>query len=147
MKTATWMLAIALGIGGCGGTMMSDPDRMRSMIDDARLENEAHRDAAAGATTLAEMRGEMTRHDAVMDDMMGEMGMEMDGMSHCTGGGMQTLRGMHEDMGGEMDQHRASMDQAADLTAAATEVDRHIGAMHEMLDAMDTATGAMGCGM
>lgn len=147
MKTATWMLAMALGIGGCDGTMMSDADQMRSMIDDARRENEAHRGTAAGATTLAEMRGEMTRHDSVMDEMMGEMGMEMDGMSHCTGGGMQTLRGMHERMGGEMDQHGAAMEQAADLTAAASEVDRHVGAMRDMLDAMDTATGTMGCGM
>ena len=147
MKTTTWILAITLGIGGCGGTMMSDPDRMRSMIDDARLENDAHRDAAASVSSLADMRGEMTRHDAVMDDMMGEMGMEMDGMSHCSGGGMQALRGMHEDMGDEMGLHRAAMDQVGDLTAAATEVDRHVGAMHDMLDAMDSATAHMGCGM
>ncbi|MBZ0231442.1 MAG: hypothetical protein K8M05_03765 [Deltaproteobacteria bacterium] len=147
MKTATWMLAIALGIGGCDGTMMSDPDRMRSMIDDARLENEAHRDAAAGATTLADMRGEMTRHDAMMDDLMDDMGMAMDGMSHCTGAGMQDLRGMHDDVDGEMTGHRTAMDAATELAAAATEVDRHVGAMHAMLDGMDAATARMGCGM
>ncbi len=147
MKTAMWMLVAALGAAGCTGSMMSDPDRMRSMIDDSRLENEAHRDAAARAPSLAAMRDEMTRHDGVMDDMMGEMGAAMDGMSHCSGGGMQALRGMHDDMMGEMDAHGTTMDQSADLDAAAAEVARHAGTMHEMLDGMDAATASMGCGM
>jgi len=144
---ATWMLAIALGIGGCDGTMMSDPDRMRSMIDDARLENDAHRGAASAATSLAAMRDETTRHDGVMDDMMGEMGSAMDGMSHCTGGGMQDLRGMHDDMMGEMDAHGTAMGQTAGLDSAVAEVGRHADAMHAMLDSMDAASGNMGCGM
>ncbi len=147
MKTATWVLATALGIGGCDATMMSDPDRMRSMIDDARLENEAHRDAAASATTLTDMRGEMTRHDALMDHLMDDMGMQMDGMSHCTGAGMQDLRGMHEDAEGEMTGHRTAMAATTELAAAATEVDRHVDAMHMMLAGMGAATARMGCGM
>lgn len=147
MKTAMWMLVAALGAAGCTGSMMSDPDRMRSMIDDSRLENEAHRDVAARAPSLAAMRAEMTCHDGVMDDMMGEMGAAMDGMSHCSGGGMQALRGMHDNMMGEMDGHTTAMDQSADLDAAAAEVARHAGTMHEMLDGMDAATANMGCGM
>lgn len=147
MKTATWMLAAALSVAGCTGAMMSDPDRMRSLIDDLRLENEAHRDAAVNAASIAELRDEMTRHDGVLDGVMSEMEAMMDGMSHCTGGGMQAMRGMHDDMMGEMDAHGAAMEQASDLDAAATELGRHAGAMHGMVDGMDAATGTMGCRM
>ena len=147
MKPATWMLVLALGAGGCDDMMMSSPDQMRSMIEDARVENQAHGHAAAGATTLAAMHDEMVRHDRTMDELMADMGMAMESMSHCTGAGMQELPGMHGAMGTEMASHRATMRASADVGAAAAEVDRHVGAMHAMLDGMDEATAHMGCGM
>ena len=145
MKTAIFMLAAALGAAGCGGSMMSDRDWIRSMVDDARQENDAHRVAIDAAGSLAQVRDEMDRHEATMDDMMGTMGTGMDGMTHCTGSGMQYLRAMHGDMNGEMDQHGALMDQSTDLDTASAEVTRHAGAMDEMVDGMDVASDRMGC--
>ncbi len=121
MKTATWMLAAALGTAGCGGSMMSDPDEMRSMIDDARQENVTHVTTTDAADSLAQVRDEMNRHEGAMGDMMDMMDSEMDGMSHCNGSGMQDLRDMHDGMLGEMDQHGTAMDQAVDLDAATAE--------------------------
>ncbi len=145
MKTATWILVAALGAVGCNGSMMSDPERMRSMIDDARQENETHLIATDTASTLVQVRGEMTRHEGAMDGMTDMMDREMDGMSHCSGAGMQDLRGMHDSMLGEMDQHAVVMGQAANMDAAAAEAVRHTGAMDAKLDGMAEATGRMGC--
>lgn len=115
------------------------------MVDDARQENNAHRVAIDAADSLAQVRDEMDRHEAMMDGMMGTMGTEMDGMTHCTGAGMQDLRDMHGDMNGEMDQHGAVMDQSTDLDTASAEVTRHVGVMDEMVDGMDVASDRMGC--
>ena len=145
MKTLTWILAATLAAAGCYGSMMSDPDRMRSMVDDARRENDAHRVATDTASSLAHMREEMGRHQAEMGDMMGGMGTAMDGMSHCTGAGMQELRDMHVGMLDEMGQHGAAMDQTTTLDGATTEVLRHTGAMDDMLAGMDEASDSMGC--
>ena len=115
------------------------------MVDEARLENDAHRAAADAASSVAQMRDEMGRHQAEMGDMMGGMGTAMDGMSHCTGAGMQDLRDMHAGMRDEMGDHGAAMDQTATLDAAITEVLRHTGAMEDMLGGMDEASESMGC--
>ena len=147
MKATSWMLAAALGAAGCNGSMMSDPDRMRSIFDEAQHENDTHLAAADGAGSLAELRGEEARHDATMDDMMDEMGTAMGNMPHCTGSGMGDLRNMHDGMGGEMDEHGTAMDQTSDLDAALVEVARHAGAVGDLLDGMDEATGRMGCRM
>ena len=147
MKATSWMLAAALGAAGCNGSMMSDPDRMRSIFGEAQLENDAHLAAADGAGSLAELRGEEARHDAAMDDMMDEMGTAMDNMPHCTGSGMADLSNMHDGMGGEMDEHGTAMAQTSDLDAALTEVARHAGAVGDLLDGMYEATGRMGCRM
>lgn len=145
MKTAIWMLAAALGAAGCYGSMMSDPDQMRSMIDDARQENESHAAMTMAAGSLTQVRNEMGRHEGAMDAMSDMMNRTMDGMSHCTGAGMAELRHMHDGMVGEMAQHGTAMDQATDLGAATSEVTRHTGAMRTMLDGMDEASGRMGC--
>lgn len=145
MKIATWIVVAALGAAGCDNSMMSEGDQMRSMIDDARLENDAHLASTEAATTLAQVRDEMGRHDGAMSDMMDTMDDAMDGMSHCAGPGMRDLRDMHEGMLGELDQHGAAMDQAADLDASAAEASRHAASMHDLLDGMDAATGRMGC--
>jgi hypothetical protein len=146
MKRTIWMLAVALGATGCDGAMMSDSARMRSMLDELRVENDVHVSAAYGADSLAAMRGEQARHAAAMDDMMDEMGTMMNEMSHCTGSGMEALRDMHDGMSGEMDQHGPAMDRASALDAAAAEVARHAGAVGALLDGMDEATDRMGCG-
>ena len=125
--------------------MMSDPDEMRSMIADVRAENDAHRANGASAGTLDAMHEETVRHEGAMGDMMGEMSMMMDGMSHCSGPGMEHMRGMHEGMTGEMTRHDAAMDAAADLPTARDEVGRHGQTMAGMLDGMDTAAGHMDC--
>lgn len=145
MKNAIWLLAAALAVTGCGGSMMSDADEMRSMVDDARLENDTHLATTEAAASLAEMRDEMTRHESAMDGMMTMMSDAMGEMSHCSGPGMQELGDMHDGMSGEMSAHAAAMGQAADLGAATTEVTRHAGAMQTMFDRMDVASGRMGC--
>lgn len=145
MIKAILLLAATLGVTGCGGSMMSDADEMRSMVDDARLENDAHLATIEAAVSLDQMREEMTRHDGAMDGMMNMMSDAMGAMSHCSGPGMQELRGMHDGMRGEMNEHASAMDQAANLDAAAGEVTRHASAMHTMFDRMDVASGRMGC--
>lgn len=145
MNNAIWLLAAALAVTGCGGSMMSDADEMRSMVDDARLENDTHVATVEAAATLGQMRDEMTRHKGAMDGMMNMMSDAMSEMSHCSGPGMQELLDMHDGMSGEMSTHTAAMDQVADLDAATTELARHVGAMHTMFDRMDVASGRMGC--
>ena len=147
MKTTLWMLVAALGTTGCDSSMMSDPDRMRSMLEDVRYENDQHVRTANGAASTVVLRDEMVRHGSTMDAMMGDMGDAMDGMSHCTGAGMGAMRSMRDDMMDEMDVHRSTMDQAAGLGDARDEVSRHDGAMRDLLDGMDEATSRMGCRM
>jgi hypothetical protein len=143
---AMWGLVAALGTVGCS-SMMSDPDRMRTMIEDVREENDLHVALANGATMLGELREEVSRHDAAMDDMMEEMGGAMDGMSHCTGAGMGDMRAMRHDMMGEMDRHRSTIDQATDLGGAREDVGHHDGVMQGLLGGMDEAAHRMGCQM
>lgn len=145
MKAIIWMFVAALGITGCGDSMRSETDQMRTIIDDVRQETDGHQVAITGATSLVQLGAEMDRHGTVMDDMMGGMGATMDGMSHCTGAGMQDMREMRGGMVGEMDHHGTTMGQVPDMAAATTEVTRHTGVMHDMLDGMDDATGRMGC--
>lgn len=145
MNNAIWLLTAALAVTGCGGSMMSDADEMRSMVDDGRLENDTHVATIEAAASLGQMRDEMTRHERSMDSMMNMMSGAMGEMSHCSGPGMQELRDMHVDMVGEMSEHAAGMGQATALDAAAAEVARHAGAMRSMFDRMDVASGRMGC--
>lgn len=147
MKTPIWLLAVALGAAGCGGSMMSNPEQMQSMIDDTRAENHAHRDAASTTDSLASMRDEMVRHRGTMSGMMDDMGAAMDGMMDCAGPGMGDLRGMHDAMNGEMNHHAATMDSETSLGPANAEVLRHAGVVDGMLDTMDDAIGRMGCPM
>ena len=145
MKTAMWMLALALGMGACSDSMMSDHDDMQGMIDDARGEAERHRTLSAAAGSLEGMRGEMSRHEGAMTPMMAGMTMEMGEMSHCAEAGMHDLRTMHEGMAGEMETHRAGVENAAAVGAAMDEVGRHSQAMGDMLGHMEHAMEDMDC--
>lgn len=145
MKAMIWILTAMLGSAGCDGSMMSDADQMRSMVADVRQESDTHVAAVRAAESLLRVGEEMGRHEAVMEDMMGMMDRGMDGMSHCAGPAMQDLRDMHDGMGGEMDEHAATMRNAMDLGAVTSEVTRHADAMAGMLDGMDEASGRMAC--
>lgn len=145
MKTATWMIALALGASGCSDSMMSDHDQMQTMLDEARGEADRHRGLSAAAGTLEAMRGEMSRHEGAMAPMMDGMAMEMGEMSHCSGAGMQDLRTMHAGMAGEMGTHRAAMEDSLDVSTAMDEVGRHSQAMEDMLGDMQNAMGDVDC--
>lgn len=147
MKTSTWMFLAALGVGGCGSSMMDGPDEMRSMLDGLRQEAESHLVDATAVTTMDGMRTEMRRHDLGMSAMMGDMESMMAGMSHCGGAGMNDLRDMHDAMISELGGHQSVIAQLAELPPAKAEVTRHVDAMRGMLDDMRGATAQMGCRM
>lgn len=144
MKTAMWMIALALGAGACSDSMMSNHDEMQAMIDGARGEADRHRALSAAAGSLEEMRGEMSRHEDAMTPMMDGMTMEMGAMSHCCAG-MEGARTMHAGMAGEMESHRTAMDSAMDVGTAMDEVGRHSQAMGDMLGHMQDAMEDMDC--
>lgn len=150
MKRLTWLLAFSIGAAGCGDGMMTGmggEERMAAMVDDLRAENDTHHGALVQAGAGGDPSAEMNRHEAMMGGLMDEMGAMMDGMSSCSGDGMQDLRGMHDAMMGEMPVHMTAMSQADDLIAVTDEADRHAGAMHRMLSGMDAAMGHMDCAM
>ncbi len=150
MKRHTWLLAFSIGVAGCGDGMMTGmggEERMAAMVDDLRAENDTHHDALVRAAAAVERSAEMNRHEETMGNLMDDMGTMMEGMSSCSGEGMQDLRAMHDAMMGEMPDHMTAMSQADDLIEVTDEADRHAGAMHRMLSGMDAAMGHMDCAM
>ncbi len=149
MKRLIWLVAFSIGAAGCGDGMMrgmGDADRMTAMVDDLRVENDAHH-SALRASPATEVNAEMNRHEETTANLMDDMGTMMGGMSQCSGDGMQDLRGMHDAMMGEMAGHMAAMSQPDGLVDVTVEADRHAGAVHRMLAVMDTAVAHMDCGM
>lgn len=149
MKRLIWLVAFSLGAAGCGDGMMrgmGGADGMTAMVEDLRAENDAHH-RALRAAPATELGAEMNRHEETMGNMMDDMGAMMGGMAHCSGDGMQDLRGMHDAMMGEMTGHMTAMSQPDGLVDVTVEADRHAGAVHGMLAGMDTAVAHMDCGM
>jgi hypothetical protein len=150
MRTSRrWMVLMAgaaAWLAACDTSMMDNPAAMRDHIQAARVENQAHVDAAALAASMTEMMAEMDRHGPRMDGMMDAMGGTMDAMMGCTGAGMQGMMNMRGQMMGEMDDHAAAMAGETQLDTARGEVDRHTAAMAAMLDQMGAALGDVDCG-
>ena len=83
------MFAMMLGLAACQSTMMNDEEAMRGQLEDARLETTRHLAAARTATTMTDVRDEMTLHRDGMAPMMSDIDATMEGMrSHCDGSGL-----------------------------------------------------------
>lgn len=138
-------LALLIGLSSCHAAM-DDTSSMRSSIDDTRVETTRHLEAARGATTIQQMRDEMTNHRDGMTPMMSDMDMMIGSMmSHCSGLGLGTMRGMHDALDGEMTRHLSRMDATVALAPAMAEVERHYSGMMSTMDRMDSAMSHMTC--
>jgi len=139
------MLPLLLGLAACHAGM-DDMGSMQSYVADMRRETNRHIEAARAATTLADIRGEMSRHRDGMATMMADVDMTMGSMTtHCGGSAFNELREMHGELDDEWGQHLAAMDASNELAIAVEEVERHTSAMLAMMDGMDTAMGGMTC--
>ena len=138
-------LPLLLGFAACHAGM-DDMGSMQSYVADMRRETNHHFEAARAATTLADMRGEMSRHRDGMATMMADVDMTLGSMTtRCGGSGFDELRAMHGELDGEWGRHLAAMDASNELSIAVAEVERHTAAMLATMDDMDAAMGAMTC--
>lgn len=145
MKTARWLLAVALAAAACGSPRMPPPELMRSLVLEVRAEVEGHVTEASAAATVDDARAMTHRHQRVTDDLMDAMGMEMVGLDQCTGPGMEELRTRHAEAIGELGRHHELVDAISDVDSARAEILRHGDAMRTVLDAMDIAVDGMEC--
>ena len=123
--------------------MMTGSGELRSSIRDAIDEDRTYQTDVHAATTLPEMMIDVDRHRTRIDAILGDMGMHMSSMMHCTGiGGMMYLR---DGMASELDTHAATMHDELAVDPARTEADRHVGAMGTMLDDMGMMMDASHC--
>lgn len=133
-------------IGACDTVMSNTMDRMRSLIDEARVESSAHVEVAVGANDLAALQTEMLRHASAMDPVMGALDEQMDRMARrCYGQGFGGMRAKHGELDGELAHHRAEMSTVVDLGTARLEVVRHGEAVGSIYGAMETALDEMTC--
>ena len=124
--------------------MMGDSTALRASIHDAIEEDQTYQTNVHAAATLPAMMIEVDGHRSRMDVILGDMGMHMSAMMHCSGiGGMMSLR---DGMDSELATHVATMHDETAMDPARSEADRHVGAMGSMLDDMGSMMDASHCG-
>lgn len=128
-----------------GGCMMSggSGDMLDSMRA-AQEEEQVHVTESRSAVDLPAILSETDRHGGRMTVILDDMEAHMSSMGHCSN--MSAMMGMHDNMQAEMDQHRAAMHAATDMTAARGEDEHHMTVMGGMLGTMDSQFGHMNCG-
>lgn len=118
--------------------------RQFDLIDEMRAEVDGHEADIIAATSLDEVAGQETAHQATMSDLMGEMSDTMSELDGCAdhGGMMGDGWTMMDEMGNHMDQHMVDHADHVAVSECSTEESTHTEEMGEMLDAMhDEADG------
>lgn len=138
--------AMVIGLASCHPAMMNDEEGMRAYLNDARRETVRHAEATRAATTISDVRAEVSRHRDGMTPMMLDIDSAAEGMvSHCDGTGVADMSAMHGELDDELARHLGAMATIEDLAAVTAEVDRHEGTALSIVDDMGGAMGRMRC--
>jgi hypothetical protein len=144
-----WTIVIAAGSllgSACASGHMSDgSSEMHAAIGDVRAENARHLQACGAADSIAGLMDELGRHERGMGMMMGRMESVLDGMCHCSTGGMDRMSQGMSNMDAIVSDHRLRLEAAVDVGAAHAECDEHAAAIDLELRGMDDELGRMSC--
>lgn len=144
---------IALFSTACGAEQGQAQDKrgtegVSASITSVRLEMTRHEDAVANLSTLTALPVEIDRHDHIMSDIVGMMGMGMDGMmSRCSGSGMGVMPDSMDAILSEMRSDREAMAAATTLSDARNECAAHIARVNGTLKAMEQSLDTVSCTM
>ena len=130
-----------------GGEALSHQiDDTRAHVDALREEVAAHAAAAEQAADLAALRSLEQPHDAEAAEHMDMLGHAIDDMGMCDDvpvDDLAAMMDMRDACSDELDRHEQAIADAASLDAARNEETRHMDAMMDSLDDLDTMAGSM----
>ena len=145
-RTKTVLVAGAMLASACVSHGMTDgTGDMHASIVDARAENARHLQACTARDALGGVMDELVLHENNMNGMMVRMDHAMNGMSHCSTGGLARISEGMSGMGTGMADHRSRLESAADIEMAHEECGAHFSSIDEMLQEMDGELGRMSC--
>lgn len=147
MRARRWLLAAfvwlapgcAMHLGGHG------PEMLDEAIRDAAAEVNLHHALMGGADDMNEVRVEMSRHAAAMDDRLREMRRRVDDWSCEDHGGMDALEGLMEEVEAREAAYRVDMRGMGDVAGAREVCGRYGDEMDEMLGRMMNRWRMMDC--
>jgi hypothetical protein len=142
---ASAVAAVGLVASGCFDGVMHRGNDMASELSAARAENDRHRDVSLAAASLTDIIADLDRHDDEMGSSMAGMQHALGEMGHCASGALDGMGGTIGQMGGEMTDHRAAMEQAVTVEDARRDANTHAARLNGMLVTLGGMFDGSGC--